>query len=103
MKPSTVLKKLHSIPAALGRRNFRWSFPRLCHLLTAALFFAVGVTGHFHTLYWVGFSAAVLLLLIEQSLVSAKDISKINIAFMTANGLIGLVFGALAIADTLLR
>jgi len=40
-----------------------------------------------------------MLLLIEQSLVSTRDISKINIAFMTANGLIGLLFGTLAIAE----
>jgi 4-hydroxybenzoate polyprenyltransferase len=40
-------------------------------------------------------------LVIEQALVSKRDISKINLAFMTANGLIGLVFGILAIADIL--
>ncbi len=85
-------EKLHSIPAALGRRN-ALVISRCSHLLTALLFLAVGLTGHFHTLYWLGFSAALLLLLIEQSLVSVRDISKINIAFMTANGLIGLIFG----------
>ena len=47
------------------------------------------------------YAAAVLLLVIEQSLISERDISKINIAFMTANGLIGLVFGVMAIADVL--
>jgi 4-hydroxybenzoate polyprenyltransferase len=95
-------EKLHSIPAALGRAR-ALLVSRLCHLLTAAAFLAVGITGQFHALYWAGYTAAVLLLMIEQSLVSPRDISKINIAFMTANGLIGLVFGALAIADTLLR
>ena len=92
---------LHSIPAALGRRKALF-ISRLCHVLTVAAFLAVGITGHFHLLYYLGFAAAALLLLLEQSLVSEGDISKINIAFMTANGLIGLLFGALAIADTLL-
>jgi 4-hydroxybenzoate polyprenyltransferase len=92
---------LHSIPAALGRRR-AIIISRVCHLLTAALFLAVGIAGQFHFLYWIGYAAAVLLLVIEQSLVSERDISKINLAFMTANGLIGLVFGGLAIADSLL-
>ncbi len=94
-------QKLHSIPAALGRRR-ALVISRLCHLFAAGLFLAVGITGHFHTLFFIGYAAAVLLLIIEQSLVSEKDISKVNIAFMTANGLIGLTFGALAIADTLI-
>lgn len=93
--------RLHSLPARLGRPR-AILISRLCHVLTAAAFLAVGLTGHFHSLYWLGYAAALLLLLIEQSLISPRDISKINLAFMTANGLIGLLFGALAIADTLL-
>ncbi len=92
---------LNSLPARLGRKNALHA-SRLCHLLTIFAFLALGHLGHFHTLYWIGFALAALLLLIEQSLISEKDISKINLAFMTANGLIGLTFGALAIADTLL-
>jgi len=92
--------RLHSIPAALGRGK-ALLISRLCHLLTAGLFFAVGITGGFHIAYWTGYGAAITLLVIEQALVSARDISRINFAFMTANGLIGLVFGILAIADIL--
>jgi 4-hydroxybenzoate polyprenyltransferase len=94
-------EELHSIPAALGRHN-ALTVSRTCHVLTVLAFIAVGITGQFHLLYWIGLSCAAILLIIEQSLVSPADISKINIAFMTANGLIGLLFGALAIADTLL-
>ncbi|HVT80207.1 MAG TPA: UbiA-like polyprenyltransferase [Phycisphaerae bacterium] len=89
---------LRSIPAALGRKS-ALVISRFSHLIAALLFLSVGLAGHLHALYWTGFAAAAALLLIEQSLVSARDISKINIAFMTANGLIGLVFGGLAIAD----
>jgi len=42
------------------------------------------------------------LLVVEQALVSERDISRINVAFMTANGLIGVVFGGLAIGDMFL-
>jgi 4-hydroxybenzoate polyprenyltransferase len=93
---------LHSIPAALGRSK-ALAISRLCHLLTLAAFVAVGLTGGFQSLYWTGLAFAAVVLIIEQSLVSVRDISRINLAFMTANGLIGLVFGALAVADTLMR
>ncbi len=86
---------LHSIPAAFGRRNALLHFAAPCHAFTLVAFLAVGLIGNFHFLYWVGFACAATLLGIEQSLVSAKDISKINIAFMTANGLIGILFGSL--------
>ena len=92
---------LHSIPAALGRKR-ALLISRLSHATAAIFFLAVGLTGHFHLLYYLGYAAAVLLLIIEQSLVSENDISKINIAFMTANGANGLIFGALAITDTLI-
>jgi 4-hydroxybenzoate polyprenyltransferase len=89
---------LRSIPAALGRPAALW-ISRASHLITTLLFAAVGITGQFHILYWIGYAAAVALLITEQSLVSPRDISKINLAFMTANGLIGLLFGTAAIAD----
>ncbi|HVS70390.1 MAG TPA: 4-hydroxybenzoate octaprenyltransferase [Phycisphaerae bacterium] len=92
---------LHSLPAALGRAG-ALHISRACHLLTLAAFFGVGVTGGFHALYWVGFGAAALLMAIEQSLVSPRDISRVNIAFMTVNGIVGLIFGVLTIADILL-
>jgi 4-hydroxybenzoate polyprenyltransferase len=93
-------EKLHSVPAAVGRAD-ALVISRACHVSCTLCFFLVGRFGGFHTLYWCGFACAALLLIVEQSLVSKNDISKINLAFMTANGLIGLLFGALAIADTL--
>jgi 4-hydroxybenzoate polyprenyltransferase len=93
---------LHSIPAALGRGRALW-ISRSCHVLTAALFLTVGLSGGFHLLYWAGYAAAVGLLVVEQSLVSERDISRVNVAFMTANGLIGVVFGGLAILDQITR
>jgi 4-hydroxybenzoate polyprenyltransferase len=90
---------LHSVPAAVGRRR-ALVVSRVCHGVTIAAFAAVGVTGHFHVLYWAGFFCAAVLLVVEQSLVKAEDISKVNVAFMTVNGVVGLVFGGLAVLDT---
>lgn len=94
-------QRLHSIPAAIGRGGALW-ISRGCHVLTVAAFVAVGLTGQFHLLYWIGLGLAAALLVVEQSLVTPRDISRVNIAFMTVNGVVGLLFGALAIADVLL-
>jgi len=93
---------LHSIPAAVGRDNALW-LSRTCHLLTAAALVAAGIAGGMHACYWAGTVLAVILLVIEQALVRADDISRINVAFMTVNGIVGVAFGTLGIADLLLR
>ncbi len=93
---------LRSIPAALGRGQ-ALVVSRMCHVATAGFFLGVGLTGGFHFVYWTGYGAAVVLLVMEQALVSARDISRVNVAFMTANGVMGLVFGVMAIGDLLGR
>jgi 4-hydroxybenzoate polyprenyltransferase len=92
---------LHSIPAATGRSGALW-LSRGCHVLCIAALALVGVAGGLHLLYAAAVLIVAVLLVIEQSLVSPTDISRVNIAFMTVNGIVGLVFGALAIADILL-
>ena len=42
------------------------------------------------------------MLIYQHSLVKPDDLSKVNIAFMTANGIASVVFGILVIADLLL-
>jgi 4-hydroxybenzoate polyprenyltransferase len=54
-------------------------------------------------LYYGATAIAAGLLVIEQSLVKVDDISRINLAFMTVNGVVGVVFSMLAIADLLWR
>jgi len=93
-------EKLFSIPAAVGISGSLW-ISRFCHVITAALllFFGLGWGGGMALgfFYWLGFIAVVLLLVIEQSLVKPTDISRVNLAFMTVNGIVGVVFGTLSI------
>ena len=99
-------ERLFSIPAKLGIGGALW-VSRLCHLLTllALTAFGCGWMGGIPLgpLFWIGLAAVALLLVIEQALVQPKDISRVNLAFMTVNGLVGLVFGALAISAVLLH
>eukprot|EP01035_Chromulina_nebulosa_P006165 gene6165-8343_t len=48
-----VSQKLHSIPAALGKKN-ALRVSELLHVLSAACVISAGVYGHFGWLYWMG-------------------------------------------------
>jgi 4-hydroxybenzoate polyprenyltransferase len=93
---------LHSLPSYLGIGNALW-IARVFHLLMlallAALVFAFGL-GKFAL---IGLIAVFLLLAYEHSLVSKDDLSKLNAAFFTMNGIIAVVFWVFLAADLLLR
>lgn len=93
---------LYSIPAAVGRRRALW-LSRLSHLLTVTALAGVGLTFDFTWLYWLATALATGLLAVEQSLVRSGDISRINVAFMTINGIVGVAFGTLGILDLVWR
>ena len=99
-------EKLFSLPARFGVAESLW-ISRACHFLVIVLLlaFGLGIGGGLPLgpVYWLGFVIVVLLLVIEQSLVKPHDISKVNLAFMTMNGLVGLIFGLTTIAAILLH
>ncbi|TAF53712.1 MAG: 4-hydroxybenzoate octaprenyltransferase, partial [Sphingobacteriia bacterium] len=91
-------KGLHSIPAWLGAaRALRVS--RVLHVLSALCIVVAGWAGPFHVLYALGAAVFVGLLVFQQSLVKPTDLSRVNLAFMTANGIASVVFGLLVGAD----
>ncbi len=89
---------LHSIPQQFGLPAAIMT-ARAFHLIAAVLLFVAGVVAGVGALYYVGAAAATALLAYENSLVSAKDLSKLNMAFFTMNGVIAVVFGAFAATD----
>ncbi len=91
---------LHSIPAALGKPK-ALHVSELLHVLSAACVIAAGCYGHFHWLYWMGIAVFVGMLFYQHSIVKPNDLSKVNIAFMTANGIASVVFAVFVIADLL--
>ena len=94
-------QKLYSIPAVFGKgRGLRIS--KLLHVFSAGCVIAAGIDGGFSWLYWLGIVVFAGMLIYQHSLVKPDDLSKVNIAFMTANGIASVVFGILVIADLLL-
>ena len=93
---------LHSIPRYLGIGNALW-IARLFHVLMLALLAALIFEFGLGKFAWIGLAAAFLLLAYEHSLVSKDDLSKLNAAFFTMNGIIAVVFWVFLAADLLLR
>jgi 4-hydroxybenzoate polyprenyltransferase len=93
---------LNSIPQALGVRG-ALAVARILHLLMLALLVGLIVAFGLGKLAVAGVVAVALLLLYEHSLVSARDLSKLNAAFFTMNGVIAVVFFVFVAADLLIR
>jgi 4-hydroxybenzoate polyprenyltransferase len=96
---------LQSIPVALGRVGaLRLSngLHLACGLLVLAAVYLQGGTYHvFSWLHWLAAAIFLVLLGYQHTLVKPDDLSKVNIAFFTTNGLASLVFGGLVILDVL--
>lgn len=92
--------QLHSIPVALGRKN-SLMLSRFLHLLTTASLFYTGQLLETQFLYWIGFVIFILLLFYQHSLVSEKNLSKVNLAFFTTNGIASIIFGLFVILELL--
>lgn len=92
---------LHSIPAWLGKAG-ALRFSEGLHVVAGALVLTIGLLGGFHWLYWIGAAVFVGMLVMQHRLVKPDDLSRVNIAFMTTNGIASVVFGVFAIADMLI-
>ena len=90
---------LHSIPVLLGQKN-ALGFSRLMHIITAAIILFIGIN-YFasSTLFWTATTLFIGLLINQHRLVKPDDLSKINLAFFTNNGIASLIFGSLIVIE----
>jgi 4-hydroxybenzoate polyprenyltransferase len=93
---------LHSIPAWLGK-NKALRVSELLHLISGTLVIAVGFIGKFGWLYWIGVAVFCIMLIYQHSIVKPTDLRRVNLAFMTANGIASVVFAVFVISDLLLN
>lgn len=94
-------QKLHSIPARLGKKN-ALRVSELLHLFSGLLVIAAGLLGDFEWLYWIGVAVFCGMLIYQHSIVKPDDLRRVNLAFMTANGIASVVFAVFVIADLFL-
>ena len=95
-------ERLHSIPVVFGRRG-ALAIARGLHVLTIVALAAVGTAVPVGWLYAAGVGVAAALLLYEHSLVRGDDLSKLDAAFFTMNGVISLTFFGFVLAERLVR
>lgn len=89
---------LHSIPAAVGVRR-AIAIARVLHVMTVLSLGATVWASGLGWLAWTGVSAVGVLLAYEHSLVRSDDLSKLDAAFFTMNGVISMTFLGFVLAD----
>ena len=92
---------LHSLPAKMGIAP-ALLVSRVCHVLTVGALVGLGFSAGFGWIYWTAVVLTAVLLAAEQSVVSPRDLSRVNLVFFTLNGCVSVVLGAAAIADLLI-
>ena len=91
---------LHSVPRYFGIRA-ALAIARLFHAIMLLLLIALVIAFGLGQLAIAGIVAVAILLAYEHSLVSTRDLSKLNAAFFTMNGVISVVFFVFVAADLL--
>ena len=94
--------RLYSVPKAFGIAR-ALAIARALHVLVLALLGAVVFAFGLGTVAAAGVLVVALLLTYEHSLVAPSDLSRLDAAFFTMNGVISLVFFAFVAGDLLLR
>jgi 4-hydroxybenzoate polyprenyltransferase len=93
---------LHSLPQQNGLAVAFWT-ARLMHLAMLGLLAWFGRLFRFELAGWLGIAAVGLLLAYEHSIVSPRDLRRMNAAFFTMNGVIAMVFLGFVSADLWMR
>jgi 4-hydroxybenzoate polyprenyltransferase len=91
-------QQLYSIPAWLGKAR-ALKVSELLHTISAGCVIVAGIYGQFGWLYWIGFAVFAGMLIYQHSIVKPNDLRKVNLAFMTANGIASVVFAIFVIVD----
>ena len=99
---SDVATGVFSVPAKVGIANALW-IARMTHLACMGLLMALSQSSPLlGPIFYAAVGIAIVLLVIEHSVVRPNDLSKVGLAFFTINGVISLVIGLLGIIDVLL-
>lgn len=91
---------LKSIPTLLGTKG-ALNLSNLLHILCAVIVFGAGYIADFGWIYFIGATLFSGLLFYQHSLVKHNDLSKINLAFFTTNGIASVVFAVFVLAAIL--
>ncbi len=92
---------LFSIPASVG-------VPKaivvsvIIHIITFILVIIAGLSGKGGFLFWAGAAIFISLLVYQHLIVKNDDLSRVNLAFGTTNGIASILFAAFVICDLII-
>ncbi len=89
---------LKSIPVFLGKDG-ALGFSTFLHLLTAGFIIYAGFHAGFGLFYWIGTGIFLALLTYQHLIVKADDLSRVNLAFFTTNGIASVVFAVFVLLE----
>lgn len=94
--------RLFSIPRFFGiKKGLRMA--ALFHVLALFFFIQTGISGRMGAIYFVGVVLVFVFLFVEHTVLSDKDLSRINFSFFTMNGMVSIVLFLAILFDTLLK
>jgi 4-hydroxybenzoate polyprenyltransferase len=93
---------VHSVPARYGVR-FALHASTIAHVVVFALFVWFGALVGLGWLWWIGLVVTAAAFVYEHAIVTPSDLSRVNRAFFTANGFVGIALFVFALADLVLR
>lgn len=93
---------LYSLPSVTGRKK-ALLISVIVHILTFAFVIFAGIYGHPGILFWAGAIVFTILLIYQHSLVRPNDLSRVNLAFGTTNGIASICFAVFVILDLIIR
>jgi 4-hydroxybenzoate polyprenyltransferase len=92
---------LKSIPVLLGKKN-ALLLSMLLHIAVIILLLYAGIYAKYGLMYWLGTTIFSVILIYQHLIVKPNDLSKINLAFFTLNGIASLIFSILFIIEVIL-
>jgi 4-hydroxybenzoate polyprenyltransferase len=93
---------LFSLPARFGERA-ALVVSAVAHVGTVALLVVFGELERFGAFWWAGIAVTVVAFCYEHAIVRPGDLSRVNRAFFTANGFVGITLFVFALADLVHR
>ncbi len=93
---------LRSIPQATGKKK-ALTISSIVHILTFIFVIIAGLSFKGGLLYWAGATVFSGLLLYQHLIVKHDDLSRVNLAFATTNGIASIVFAIFVISDLFLK
>lgn len=93
-------EKIYSIPACFGIKKALW-ISTIMHVFTAIGLISLFFLTQLHLWYALGCCIAVGILIYEHAIVSDKDLSRLNTAFFTMNGVLSVIVFIFTMIDVL--